>query len=211
MTLKQLFKNNRIRFLYASTTINFVFGIIKCITAITISSMLFSISGLYNFALCIAKIPYLHWNKQTQKWDLKSGDVSDKRKLLLMSSIIIILGVLFATFGFKMFFTGEEVHYSEYSVYAIALCSFVKLGVSIYWIVKLKGSNQPMEYTMKLTNFADAMVSLVLTQSALLVMKGIAKSSYYDGLFGIIVGFSVIIIGIISTVLSQKKRNASRA
>ena len=55
-----------------------------------------------------------------------------------------------------------------------------------------------MELTMKLTNFSDALVSIVLAQSALLVMKGIEKASYYDGVFGVLVGIAVIIIGIIS-------------
>lgn len=205
MNYRELLKNNRIRFLYASLAINFIIGIIKCITAITVLSPLFAISGLYNFTLCSAKVPYFYWNKQVHKWDWKIKQQSERKSMLIMDCIIVVLGILFAVFGFRMLSTGEEVHYSEYSVYLLALCAFIKLGVSIYWIIKLKGSNLPIDFTMKLTNFADALVSIVLTQSALLVMKGVAKSSYYDGIFGILVGITVIIIGIVSIFKASKK------
>lgn len=197
--------NSKDRLIYASTVINVLVGIVKCATAITISSELFAISGLYSLTLCMVKIPYLHYNSKKHKWEKKVRKQSAGNTLLVMNAFIIVLGILFLIFGCRMLYTGEEVQYSSYSVYVLALCSFIKLGAGIYWIAKLKGSGQLIDITLKLTNLSDALVSIAITQSALLVMKGVAKSAYYDGLFGILVGVAVTIIGAVSLFSSSKK------
>lgn len=118
-----------------------------------------------------------------------------------MGSTILILGILFVFFSARMLLTREIVAYNYYSVYALAACAFTKLGISINGVISNR-KNNPIDFTMKLTNFADALVSIALTQSALLTMQNIENATSYDGVFGLIIGSVVIIIGCISLILS---------
>lgn len=202
MKISQIMKEHSYRIPYVTSSINIISGIVKIIAAISVSSELFAISGLYNFALCISKIPYIHWKRKNKINNFTICQTSVIQSLIIMSSTILILGFLFIFFSAKMLLSGESVSYNYYSVYALAACAFTKLGMSIYWIIVLNRKSNPIDFTMKLTNFADALVSMVLTQSALLTMKHIEKSAYYDGIFGLIIGSSVLIIGCISLISS---------
>lgn len=206
MNYQELLNNNKIRFLYVSLAMNAATGVIKLMTAGAAGSVLFALSGIYNFALCMARAPYIRWNRQSRRWNLSFRQRSEKRALWLMSAVIVLLGVLFAAFGLKMLLTGEEVRYSKFNVLVLALCAFVKLGCCIVWIAKRDWGRGPMDFALKLTNLSDALVSLVLTQSALLVLMHVVRSSYYDGLFGIGAGVVVVVIGLVSLKSSEKMR-----
>lgn len=197
--------NKRVEILYATAALNIACGAFKCFTAFHTASVLIGISGLYNFALCIAKIPYIHWNKKQRKWNIEETiELNERKSICRMSIIIILLGALFIFFGSRMFTSGEVVQYKFYSVYGMLICAVIKLPTSIYSLIVFKRKKNPVDFTLKLANFSDALVSVVLAQSAYFVLKGIAKAAYYDGLFGIIVDTIVMIIGSISLFFTLK-------
>jgi len=202
MRISQIIKEHSHRIPYVTSSTNIISGIVKIIAAISVSSELLAISGLYNFALCISKIPYIRWKRENKNYNFTIYQTSHIQSLIIMSSTILILGILFIFFSVKMLLIGENITYNDYSVYALAACSFTKLGMSIYWIIILKRKNNPIDFTMKLTNFADALVSIALTQSAMLTMQHVEKAAYYDGVFGLIIGITVLIIGCISLIFS---------
>lgn len=66
--------------------------------------------------------------------------------------------------------------------------------MSLYWLLFLRGKD-PLELALKLTNFADALFSMGLTQKAVFGLFSLVNSRLYDGVFGVMLGLGVMGIG----------------
>ena len=84
--------------------------------------------------------------------------------------------------------------------YHLFLLGFLCIRYSaIYGIVKYKRSHAPIIKAVKLTNFANALTSIMLTQIVLLdnyADTSIYNSNLMNGLTGMAIGVAVIILGL---------------
>ena len=89
----------------------------------------------------------------------------------------------------------------EYLTYLVALNAFWSISWAIYGMIKYKKNNNPILKSVKMTNFANALTSMVLTQVTLLDTFGpgydLSKINSYTGmgvsLIIAIIGLSMII------------------
>lgn len=102
------------------------------------------------------------------------------------------------------------VNYDLYKGILIATVTFFDIGYSIYGIIKESKNNDTQNKLLRLINLATALISLELTQSALLsfTMVGV-DNSLYNGLIGIIVGTCSLLIGIIIIIKDVKNKYVS--
>jgi dihydroxyacetone kinase DhaKLM complex PTS-EIIA-like component DhaM len=90
------------------------------------------------------------------------------------------------------------VNYNLYIGITIATVTFYDIGYSIYAIRKNIKNNNEKNTLLMLVNLATALISLELTQSALLSFtQANVDNSLYNGIIGIVVGFCSLIIGMI--------------
>ena len=101
----------------------------------------------------------------------------------------------------------REVNYDLYTGILIATITFFDIGYSIYGIIKASKNNDIQNKLLKLIHLATALISLELTQSALLsfTMVGI-NNSLYNGIIGIIVGTSSFVIGIFMIIKAKNNQ-----
>lgn len=193
----------RIRFLWFSFFLNLTIGSVKCLTALSVSSPLVGLNGLYNFTLCMTRLPYLR-NRRTKRSALREcSRKSNAKTLVAMGIVLLLLGAISIAFALEMAISGDFIDYTPLSFFALAACSLFKLGISLYWLIFLRGKD-PLELALKLTNFADGLFSFGLMQKALHGIFSPVDSRLYDGVFGVLLGLGVFLIGAYVLKLSRK-------
>ena len=105
-----------------------------------------------------------------------------------------------------MYFKGTNTNMHEYVTYLVALIAFTSIGTAIYGMIKYKRNKEPIIKGIKITNFANALTSIVLTQVVLLDTYANGYDSTLNGYTGM--GVSLIIIGLgLYMIISMKKDN----
>ena len=94
-----------------------------------------------------------------------------------------------------IFITNTTMH--EYLTYLVALSAFWSIGWSIYGMIKYKRKSSQILKAVKITNFANALTSIVLTQVVLLD----TYASEYDltqvnGYTGMFVSMVIVVMGL---------------
>ena len=106
-----------------------------------------------------------------------------------------------------MYYKGTNTIMHEYLTYLVALNAFWSIGWSIHGMIKYKRNSSPILKSVKLTNFANALTSIVLTQVVLLDTYAsefdLTKINGYTGM-----GVSVIIMALgVYMIINIKKDN----
>ena len=145
-------------------------------------SLAFIISSLYNLGIGLAR-KNIYSNKDNSK---------NIGSFVIMASLCFIIYSIFSIIYHK------NVNYDIYIAITIAAVTFYDIGYSIYGIIKSIKNNNKHNNLLMLINLATALISLELTQSAILSFTQVdIDNSLYNGIIGIIVGISSLIIGII--------------
>ena len=87
----------------------------------------------------------------------------------------------------------------EYLTYLTALIAFWSIGSAIYGMIKYKRDHSPILKAVKLTNFANALTSIMLTQIVLLDTYADIEtynSNIMNGVTGMAVSLIIIILGL---------------
>ena len=145
-------------------------------------SFAFAISSLYSLGIGLAKRK-IYFNK---------NKFSSVGKFLIMASICFI------AYSCWIMIIHKNVYYNIYAGITIATVTFYDIGYSIYGINKSLKNNNKQNNLLMLVNLATALISLELTQSALLSFTQIGVDhSLYNGTIGIVAGICSLIIGLI--------------
>ena len=110
---------------------------------------------------------------------------------------LCLLGISYLLVCLRMYLVGDPVVYQGYIVFLVAAIAFAKLSISIYGIVMSRHRKSPVITTLKIINFTDAMVSIVVTQFTLLTMQRSPHAMESSALFGMGCSLFFIILGIL--------------
>ena len=118
--------------------------------------------------------------------------------------MLILLGIMYFFVSSYMYYKGTNTTMHEYITYLVALIAFTSIGTAIYGMIKYKRSQEPIMKGIKITNFANALTSIVLTQVVLLDTYAKGYNSILNGYTGM--GVSVVIIGLgLSMIITAQK------
>ena len=98
-----------------------------------------------------------------------------------------------------IYYKGTDTTMHEYLTYLVALFAFWSIGSAIYGMIKYKKNHNPIIKAVKITNFANALTSIMLTQIVLLDTYATAEiynSNLMNGLTGMGISFIIIILGL---------------
>ena len=110
--------------------------------------------------------------------------------------MLILLGISYFAVSSYMYFKGTNTNMHEYMTYLVALISFYSIGTAIYGMIKYKRNQEPIIKGIKITNFANALTSIVLTQVVLLDTFSNSYDSSINGYTGMGVSFIIVFLGI---------------
>lgn len=210
--LINLKKEDRIIFFLTITTIgNISFSFIKLFLALSLPSLWFFINSIFLFVLSFSRyysikdyriIKILNDKKEIEK-------VGNKN-YLNNGILLIVLGVMYIFVNVYIYHKGTNTNMHPYITYLVALISFWSIGSSIYGLIKYKKNHSPIIKAVKLTNFSNALTSIMLTQIVLLdtyAETEVYKSNLINGLTGMCVGLIIIIIGLYMIIGVNKDKS----
>ena len=209
--IKQLKKEERIMFFLIFTTIgNISIALLKLVLSLILSSLWFFINAIFMTVLLVArffsirdysKTKLIHNKEEIQKIGYNN--------YLNNGILLIILGIMYFFINVYIYYKGTNTTMHEYLTYLVALVAFWSIGSAIYGIVKYKRNDNPILKAVKLTNFANALTSIMLTQIVLLDTYADTKvynSNIMNGLTGMSVGIIIVILGLYMIVGINKLR-----
>jgi len=175
-------------FLLLTTIVNIVMAIIKFVFSLTLPSLWFFINAIFNFILALLRIYSI---KEKNKIEIGFKNYLNNRILL------IILGISYFFVSIYIYYKGTNTTMHEYITYLVALIAFWSISSSIYGMIKYRKNKNPIISAVKVTNFANALTSIVLTQVVLLdtFSNGI-DVRMINGIVGIGVSIIIIILGL---------------
>lgn len=205
--IRNLDKKDRTMYILRFTlTINIILASIKYILAFTLPSMWFFVNALFLTVLSISRFFSI---KDYKCIKLSRGNSENKKvgykNYIRNGILLILLGLMYFFISVYIYYKGTKTTMHEYLTYLVALNAFWSISLAIYGMIKYKKANNPILKSVKMTNFANALTSIVLTQVTLLDTFGpgydLSKINSYTGM-----GVSIIIglIGL-SMIIGIKK------
>lgn len=196
-------KDKTILILKFTLSMNILFAAIKYIFAFTLPSLWFFVNALFLTILSISRFFSIK-NYYKQK-NTKSKEIGYKN-YLHNGILLILLGIMYFFVSVYMYYKGTNTTMHEYLTYLVALNAFWSISWAIYGMVKYKKKSSPILKSIKLTNFANALTSMVLTQVVLLdTYASELELSKINGYTGMGVSIIIIIIGLYMIINIQKE------
>ena len=205
--MKKLFNNyknlnteDKTMLLLIFTTIgNILLSIVKFILSIVLPSLWFFVNALFMVVLSFVRFWSIRDYGKSRNKDEKIKQEIGYRNYLKNGILLIILGIMYFFVNVYIYFKGTNTTMHEYLTYLVALDAFWSIGYSIYGMAKYKRNSSPILKAVKLTNFANALTSIMLTQIVLLDTYANSQtynSNIMNGITGIVVSISIMIIGL---------------
>lgn len=199
--IKQFFalekKDQLIFFMQITVIFNFIVAITKFFLSIFIPSLWFGVNAGFGFVLVVSKFLTIRKYRKIKMLQNEYIKKKEEYKIYLQNGILLILlGIMYFFVSSYMYFNGTNTNMHEYITYLVALMAFYSIDTAIYGIVKYKRSTEPIVKGIKITNFANALTSIVLTQVVLLDTFSENYDSRINGYTGIGVSFIIILLGL---------------
>lgn len=205
--IKNLEKNDRtIVLLIFTTAANTLLAAAKFIFAIIIPSLWFFVNACFLAVLSISRFFSIrNYGKRRNITNEKIKKEIGYKHYLYNGVLLIILGIMYFFVSVYMYYKGTNTTMHEYLTYLVALNAFWSISWSIHGMIKYKRESSPILKSVKITNFANALTSIVLTQVVLLD----TYASEYDltqinGYTGMAVAIAIIIMGLYMVINIQK-------
>lgn len=200
-------KNDRTMLLLVNTTfINIIIAIVKFGFAFTLPSLWFFINAIFMTILSISRFFSIrNYGKQRS---LKNNDEKIKigyKNYLHNGILLILLGIMYFFVSVYMYYKGTNTTMHEYLTYLVALNAFWSISWAIYGMITYNRKTSPILKSVKMTNFANALTSIVLTQVVLLdTYASEYNLAQVNGYTGMAVSLIILIIGLYMIINIQK-------
>ena len=210
---KQLEKEDRIMlFLIFTTFGNMIIALLKFVLSLTLPSLWFFINALFMIILTFSRFFSIKdYGKIRSLNDAVEKQRLGYKNYLNNGILLIILGIMYFFVNVYIYYKGTNTTMHEYLTYLVALVAFWSIGSSIYGMIKYKRNNSPIIKAVKLTNFANALTSIMLTQIVLLdtyANTNAYNSNLMNGLTGMSVGIIIIVLGLYMIIgINKIRRN----
>lgn len=170
---------------------NTLLGLGKIISGILSLSIFVCVNGCYTLGMVLARYCAL-------AGVVRARDVKTQYRYYRWSGIILIAASLL-----YLCYSGWSYHHPKYIAYpesvalAIATFTFTEIGLNIRGVIINRKNRTPLLHAVKTINLAASLISLVLTQSAIL---SIAQGGYHDpasnALLGMLTGGCAALLGV---------------
>ncbi|MBQ8379422.1 MAG: hypothetical protein IJX34_01240 [Clostridia bacterium] len=192
-------------FLICSTIGNFFIAIIKFLISFTLPSLWFFVNAGFSLSLAICR--YLTIKRYRIIKKLKNKDLAMKHEVknyLQNGAMLIFVGIMYFFVSSYMYYKGTNTNMHEFITYLVALMAFSSIGNAIYGMIKYKRNEEPIIKGIKVTNFASALTSIVLTQVVLLDTFHTGYDSTINGYTGMGASIIIIILGLYMIISAKK-------
>ena len=183
-------------------------AIVKFVLSLTLPSLWFFINAIFMIVLSFARFFSIRDYRKTKLInDKKEIKKIGYKNYLNNGILLVVLGIMYFFVNVYIYYKGTNTTMHEYLTYLVALVAFWSISSAIYGMIKYKRNHTPILKAVKLTNFANALTSIMLTQIVLLdtyAKTEVYNSNLMNGLTGISIGIVIIILGLYMIVGMNK-------
>ena len=192
-------------FLICSTIGNFFIAIIKFLISFTLPSLWFFINAGFSLSLAICRYLTIKRYRIIKKLKNKELVMKHEVKNYLQNGVMLIfVGIMYFFVSSYMYYKGTNTNMHEFITYLVALMAFSSIGNAIYGMIKYKRNEELIIKGIKVTNFASALTSIVLTQVVLLDTFHTGYDSTINGYTGMGASIIIIILGLYMIISAKK-------
>lgn len=205
--IKNLEKTDKTMLLLIFTTIgNIILAILKFVFSLVLPSLWFFVNALFLAVLSISRFFSIKdYGKQRSSFNKSIKEKIGYKNYLHNGILLILLGIMYFFVSVYMYYKGPNTNMHEYLTYLVALSAFWSIGWAIYGMIKYQGKNSPILKSVEITNFANALTSIVLTQVVLLdTYASEYNLANVHGYTGMAVSLIIIILGLCMIINVQK-------
>lgn len=182
-----------------SITYNFILALSKIAMGLYNLSFFLCINAFYNLGIAFAKTVAIKGFKNSHLYDTHRGYGREAYKSYKQVGIILAVSAfIYILYSARLFVTKEQANYSNVTGITIALVTFTEIALATYGILTTSKENEPAINAIKMANLSSSLISLVLTQTAIMSFAYPIKNStsLYNGLSGVIFGGLAMLIGL---------------
>ena len=209
--IKNLERKDKTMFFLIFTTIgNIILAGVKLVFALTIPSMWFFVNSCFLIVLSLARFFSIRdYNQRKNITNKNEKEKIGNKNYLVNGMLLIVLGIMYFFVSVYMYYKGTNTTMHEYLTYLVALSAFWSISWAIYGMLKYKKASSPILKAVKMTNFANALTSIVLTQVTLLdtFSEVSYDSASVNGYTGMGVSLVIIILGLWMIISIKKDAN----
>lgn len=190
-----------INYAKVSYYMNIVMAVGKMIVGLYTASIFLCIYALYNVGLALAKATAVKGHREGKRppddTHAHGYGREEYKSYYRVGIILTTSSIVYIIYCLRLFLYGSSASYSMHVALAIAFMTFVEIGMAVHGsIVTMRKGKAPAVSAIKLANLAASLISLVLTQTAILSFTHQGDMSYYNGLAGLIFGGLAAVIGL---------------
>ncbi len=185
----------------------------KALLSLFSLSFFLFVNALYSLGIGLAKFLSLKTHIDVKNAPLSETEIRDRKNRFyaLTGWTIAAAAAVYVVYCARLFiFQKESASYGTIIGVTIAAITFSELGMAAAGIKSMRRRHEPMLEAIKMTNLASALVSVVLTQTALLSLSE-GNHAVYNGLCGVVFGSLAACVGLFMVVRMKMIANGRYA
>lgn len=170
---------------------NLFLGLGKIISGALSMSVFACVNGCYTLGMVLARYCAL-------AGVLRGKNEKSQYRFYRWSGMILIgASLLYMAYSGWSYYHPKQVVYHEYIALAIATFTFAEIGLNIRGVIINRNNKTPLLHAIKTINLAASLISLVLTQSAILAFAGDGNHNpAVNALLGLLTGACAVLLGV---------------
>ncbi|MBC1230619.1 hypothetical protein HB816_09190 [Listeria booriae] len=174
---------------------NAILALARIILGVFSLSFILFIQALFNIGMALAKHTAVRTHGAAPMSEVEQ-QIAQLKSYRSIGWMIVFSSGTFILFCSVLTFSNTEIKYDPHIAVIIATVTFTELVLSIQGIVNARKDKKLIMEAVKLTNFASALVSLAMTQAALLSFTYEGNAVGYNMISGLIFGTLSVFIGL---------------
>lgn len=165
-------------------------ALLKLLSGVLSLSVFTCVNGLYTLGMVLARYCALVGVVRTQT-------ISEQYRYYRWSGVVLIAASgLYIAYSIRMYFHPVYTAYHPYLAMGIATVTFVEIGVNLRGVLVYRKNHTPLLHALKTISLATSLISLVLTQAAILSFADDIPDPAANGILGALMGGCAVLLGI---------------
>lgn len=204
------YRYRTVLFTYSSLSANLIFALSNGVFGIINHSIWFGSMSAYYIVLSIMRFIVIQYDRKISK--IEKSQKMKRQELLVYQTcgfLFILLTIALGASVVQMVYFDQGHSYPGTLIFAVAAYTFYKVVVAIINVVKAGRLKSPLLMTIRDIGYADAMVSLLSLQTAMLVSfgsKDTLSPQKVNSLTGGVICMMILIMGIYMTFSARRQK-----
>lgn len=173
----------------ATGTFSILLGLGKIISGILSLSVFACMNGCYTLGMALAR--YLALAGLVQK-DKKRNSWFYYR---LSGIVMVVASLLYVAYSLWTIWHPKTVYYGKIIAITIATITFTEIGTNLRGVLKYRKAKLPVLHSIKTISLGTSLISLVLTQAAILAFADDVQNPSANGVLGSLMGGLAALLG----------------